>query len=312
MKKYIIIPDVNCDLSPELREKFGVRDYIHSYVHFSNGLDFQTHLDWDTMSREEFYKLLSSKQIQASTSPASPEECYNIFKSYAEQGYDILSISLSTKISSTHASAQTAAKRVQEEYPDCNIYCVDSMRMSGAIGLLTIHACEMQAAGKSMQEVVDWLEENKYKVHQMGPIDDLMFVARRGRISTGKAIFGSFAGVKPMGDCNAEGYVTVITKAKGIKKALKLTVAYIKEAATDIENQYVVISHTNREEYAMQLKEQIEAELHPKAVFVSDVFTSCGTNIGPGMIGAYFLGDPVSQDGEAEKAMMNRAIESCS
>lgn len=311
MKKYIIIPDVNCDLSAELRERFELRDYIPGHVHFSNGLDFQTRLEWDTLSREEFYKLLSSKQIQASTSPASPEECYNIFKSYAEQGYDILNISLSTKISSAHASATTAAKRIQEEFPDCTVYCVDSMRMSGAIGLMVLYACEMQAAGKSMQEVIDWLEENKYKVHQMGPIDDLMFVARRGRISTGKAIFGSFAGVKPMGDCNAEGYVTVITKAKGIKKALKLTVAYVKEAATDIENQHILISHTNREEYALQLKELIETELHPKDVLISDVYGSCGTNIGPGMIGAYFLGAPVSQDGEAEKAMMNRAIEAC-
>ena len=59
---------------------------------------------------------------------------------------------------------------------------------------------------------------------------------------------------------------------------------------------------------AMQLKEKIEAELHPKKVFVSDVFWASGTNIGPGMVGAYFLGEPVSQDGEAEKEMMNRAL----
>ena len=308
MKKFIILPDVTCDVSKELRDQFGVKDYVPGYIHFSDDRDFQTTMDWDHMSREEFYRALSNKSLKVSTAPASPEEYYEIFKSYAKDGYDILSISLSSKISSTYQVAKGAADRVVAEYPDCNLYCFDSMRMSGSCGLLVLYACEMQSEGKSMQEIIDWLEENKHKVHQMGPIDDLMFIARRGRISTGKAIFGSFAGVKPMGDCNADGYVTVITKAKGIKKALNLTVDYIKVAAVDIENQYVLVSHSNREEYAMQLKEKIEAELHPKKVFVSDVFWASGTNIGPGMVGAYFLGEPVSQDGEAEKKMMNRAL----
>ena len=161
-----------------------------------------------------------------------------------------------------------------------------------------------------MQEVIDWLEENKRRVHQMGPIDDLMFIARRGRISTGKAIMGSFAGVKPMGDCNGDGYVTVLTKAKGIKKALDITVAYIKHAGVKIEDQYLFIMHSNRDAYALQLKEKLEAELHPKKVFISDVFSGCGPNIGPGMIGVNFLGERVSDDGEKEKEMMNQVLES--
>ena len=72
---------------------------------------------------------------------------------------------------------------------------------------------------KSLDEILPWLEENKNRVHQMGPIDDLTFIARRGRISKGKAFMGNLAGIKPMGDCNEEGYATVLAKAKGMKKA---------------------------------------------------------------------------------------------
>ena len=311
MSKYIILTDVTCDMSKELRDFFGIEDYIRGHVHFSDGRDFVTSLDWENISRDEFYKALSNKKMEISTAPASPEEYYEKFKEYAEQGYDILSMSISSKISSTYNVAVGAAQRIKNEFSDINIHCVDTRRMSGSMAVIVAYAHALKNEGKSMEEVIDWIENNKNRVHQMGPIDDLMFIARRGRISTGKAIMGSFAGVKPMGDCNSDGYVSVLTKAKGIKKAFNLTVEYIKLTAVDIENQYIIVSHSNREEYANTLKDMLEKELKPKKVFVSDVFSGCGPNIGPGMIGVYYLGDKVSENNEKEKELMNRAIENC-
>ena len=310
MRKYVILTDSTSDIGPEVREQFGITEYVHGHVHFSDGRDFKTMLEWDSISRKDFYAALSNRQMKITTAPASPGEYYEIFRSYAEQGMDILSLSISTQISTTYNTAKNAADQVMAEYPDCTVYCVDSLRMSGALGLITLYAKQMQNEGKTMQEVIDWVEENKYKVHQMGPIDDLMFIARRGRISTGKAIFGSFAGVKPMGDCNSTGYVTVLTKVKGIKKGLDVTVAYVKETAVDIENQMVLVVHSDREEYAKQLCEKLQAGVNPKAIYMSDVFCASGTNIGPGMVGVYFLGDNVSENCEKEKEMMNRAVAS--
>ena len=310
MKKFIILTDATSDMSQEIREHFGVKDYVPGYVHFSDGRDFKTSLDWSSISREDFYGALSNKNMKITTAPSSPDEYYEVFRKYAEEGYDILSISISTAISLTYNNTQKAAERIKADFPDCEIYCVDSLRMSGSLGLLVAYAHELQSQGKSLKEVFDWLEANKRKVHQMGPIDDLFFVARRGRISMGKAIFGSFAGVKPMGDSNSEGYVTVLGKAKGMKKALPLTVEYIKQAAVDVENQIIYITHSNREEYAATLKEMVEKTLHPRAVFVSDVFCSSGANIGPGMVCAYFLGEEISEDGSKEKELMQKAMDS--
>lgn len=306
MEKFVILPDVTCDLSEEIRSAFGLEDYIQGYVHFSDGRDLKTTLDWSNIGRDEFYKTLSNKKMEVSTAPASPEDYYMIFKKYVEAGYGILNMSISSKISSTYNVACGAADRVRKEYPDCNIYCFDSLRMAGALGLLVIYALELKKEGKSMDEVIAWLEENKHCVHQMGPIDDLIFVARRGRISMGKAIMGNFAGVKPMGDCNREGYVSVLTKAKGMNKALALTVEYTRATATDIENQYVLVSHSDRQTYAETLAEMVKKELNPKGVFISDVFSGSGTNVGPGMVGVYFLGSEISEDLAAEKATMDK------
>ena len=311
MRNYVILTDSTADIGPDVRAQFGIQDYVHGHVHFSDGRDFKTMLEWDSITREDFYAALSNSKMKVTTAPASPEEYYEIFKAYAEKGYDILSMSISTQISTTYNTASGAAARVMAEYPECRIYCVDSLRMSAALGLLVIYAQIMQNEGKTMDEVIAWVEENKYKVHQMGPIDDLMFVARRGRISTGKAIMGSFAGVKPMGDCNSTGYVTVLTKVKGIKKALDVTVAYAKECAVNIEDQIVMVAHSNREEYALQLCDKIRERLNPKMLVMSDVYCASGTNIGPGMVGIYFLGENVSDECEIEKDIMARAVATC-
>ena len=307
MKKLIILPDVTCDLSQELRDLCRLKDYIRGYVHI-NDQSLRTTLDWENISRDEFYKKLSNKKNSVSSAAASPEEYYQIFKSYAEEGYDILSMSISSKISATYNIASSAAKRIKEEYPEINIYAFDSLRMSGSFGLLVLYACEMRKDGKSLEEIAAWLEANKGRVHQMGPIDDLTFVARRGQISSGKAFMGNLAGIKPLGDSNTDGYVSVLAKVKGIKKAMDATVEYIKAMATDIEDQYILIMHSDREKYACDLKAKLESAISCKKIVVSDVFSGCGTNIGPGMICTYFMGEPVSADSSKEKEVLNNCI----
>lgn len=308
MSKYIILPDVTCDLSPEIREYFRLTDYIHGYVNI-DGNEVKTTLDWENVNRDDFYKKLESKKHTISSAAASPEEYYRIFKKYASEGYDIISMSLSSKISVTYNTASNAAARVAGEHPERKITCVDTLRMSGSFGLLVAYACDLQKDGKSFDEVVEWLLENRHRVHQMGPIDDLTFIARRGRISKGKAIMGNLIGIKPMGDSNADGYVTVLAKVKGVEKALNVTVEYLKNIATDIENNYVFIMHSDRERYANSLAEKIKGSVNCKGVFVSDVYSGCGTNIGPGMISCYFMGEPVSEDSAKEKDALNSAIE---
>ena len=309
MEKYVILPDVTCDLSEEIRNEIGLTDYLKGYFHVESPKeekDYNSRLDWEEISRDAFYQFVGDRKCKVTTAPPSPENIEEAFERYVSEGYAVLSMSISSKISTTVSFARKAAEKVLEKHPDAKIHCCDSFRMSGAFGLLVIKACELQKEGKTFEEVVDWVETNKYRIHQMGPIDDLIFVARRGNITMGKAIMGNFAGVKPMGDCNTEGYVTVLTKAKGIKNALALTVQYVKETAVDLSGQTLLISHSNREEYAKALKALAESELHPKKIYISDVFSGCGPNIGPGMIGVYYFGNPVSENNEEEKAVMAR------
>ncbi len=308
MEKYIIIPDITCDLSQEIRDYFGLEDYVQGYVHVNNE-SLRTTLDWSNISREKFYKTLSNKKCTVHSAAASPEEYYQIFKKYIEQGYAVLSMSISSKISATFNVAQGVVNRIKEEYPNSKIYALDTLRMSGSFGLLVAYACQLKKEGKTFEEVVEWLEQNKERVHQMGPIDDLTVVAKRAQISKVKAFMGNLIGIKPMGDSNQDGYVTVLTKVKGLNNALDVTVKYIQNIATKLEDQYIFVMHSDREKAAFQLKEQIENAINCKKVFVSDVFSGCGTNIGAGMICAYFMGEPISENLEKEKEAIEKAVQ---
>ncbi len=307
MEKYVILADITCDLSKEMREAMGVKDYIKGHITIKqNGgsADYRSDLDWETISRDDFYAALNNKQAKVTSSPPNPDEYCDVFCSYIEQGYGVLSISISAKVSGTYDFACMGAKKAREKHPEARIHCFDSMRMAGGFGLLVLHAHLLQAEGKSMEETIAWLEENRHRVHQMGPIDDLMVVARRGRIGMAKAIMGSFAGVKPMGDCDTNGYVTVLTKAKGIRRALEVTAAYVAKTAVRPEEGYAVIVHTDRARYAEDMKRRVEEAVPFKRVFVTESFPGNATNIGPGMIGVYYLGEPVSPDLEKEKEVM--------
>ncbi len=308
MEKYVILSDVTCDLTEEMRKYFGVEDYIPGHINLGNGREEVTKLEWNFMTSKEFYKAISDKNSKISTAPPNLEEYYAKFEEYIQKGYAVLSMSISGKISATYDFATTAAKRIKENYPDAKIYCLDSARLSGAFGLLTCYAHQLQKQGKTFEEVIEWLEANKTRVHQMGPIDDLIVVAKRGRVTMGAAIMGTIVGIKPLGDFNDSGYTTVLTKVKGINKAFATTLEYVRETAVDIEDQYVFVMHTDRERYAEDLKERIEKELHPKKVFVGEVFAASGTNIGPGMISVYYMGDHISKDLEKEKAAMDKVI----
>lgn len=306
MKKYVILADITCDLPKEIRDLVGMEDYIKGHISVTEGgetKDFNTDLDWETIERDYFYTAIDNTKAKVVTSAPNLDEYIDKFTEYVKAGYSVLSMSISSKISGTYDFSCVAARKVLESYPEAEIYCFDSLRMSGAFGILVMYAHLLKQEGKSYSEVIEWLEANKNRVHQMGPIDDLIVIARRGRITMGKAILGSFAGVKPMGDCNTDGYVTVLTKAKGLRKALDLTVEYIKRTASDPENNYAIVSHTDRAQPAALLAEKL-AEVGFKRVFVSESFSGSATNIGTGMIGAYYFGESVSPELERERAIM--------
>ena len=101
----------------------------------------------------------------------------------------------------------------------------------------------------------------------------------------------------------------MLGKAKGSKKAYSALLSYIEGTIENPEEQIIFIAQTNRLPQAEEYKKMIEEKFHPKAVYIKDVFPSCGINIGPGLMAAYYVGKPISKDLSFERELLNKYLE---
>lgn len=307
MNNYVILCDSSCDLTADLRERFGIDDYLPGVLEFPDGHTEYSSLEWDKMSPVEFYTSMTKKSMYK-TAIRSLADQKDFFEKYLSKGYDVLNVSLSSALSGTYGSCCIAAKELQEKYPDRKIICVDSQRYSGALALLLSKLGKMKKAGKSIDEVAQWAEDNKRRIHQMGTVDDLFFLRRMGRVSNVAAVMGSLVSIKPMADFDASGMNKIIGKAKGYKKFYEATIEYMKKTIENPEEQTIFISYSNRKPQAMQLKELIENEFHPKEIIMTTVCKACGASIGPGMATVFYMGPVASDDLSVEAKMLEEIL----
>ena len=292
--KFAIMPDINCDLNDQLRKEYDI-DVIFGHYVTPDGVEHPSILNWNTVDRDEFYKQLKKNPNGYTTSPGNVEECYQAFEKHIKKGEGVIAISISQALSGSYSFMKQAMDQILEKYPDAHIALVDSMRFGPGFGLLAVYASILRKEGKSFEEVIYWLEKNKNHFHQTGWMDDLSFVAKKGRLTHSKAFFGSLVGIKPVGEFDYNGMTTVIGKCKGEKEAYKVLIEYIKRHIIDPENNIIFIATSNRHQNAEVYKKLIEENIHPKAIYINDVYPNCGINIGPGLMAAYYYGKPISQ-----------------
>lgn len=308
MKKFVILPDVTCDLSQELREKFDI-EYVKGHIVFPDKIEREGVLEWKYCTREEFYKDLKKNPNEYSTAPANIDEFKEAFEHYVKEGYDVLSLTISSALSGTYNFALKARELVLEDYPDAKIICIDSQRYSNGFGLIAIYASILRSEGKDIEEVAKIIEEKKNCFHEMGWLDDLSFVAKKGRLSNSKAFFGTLIGIKPLGEFNHQGLTTVLGKAKGEKKAYQAIMNYIEKTIENPSEQIILIAQTNHMKQALEFKEMLQNKFNPKEIIINDVFPSCGINVGPGLMAAFYMGKPISEDLKAETEIMNEVLQ---
>lgn len=307
MNDFILMADAGCDLSAEFQEKYDIK-LINGHLVLPGKGDVPAFMKWEDISREEFYAQLKKNPSDYATAPANVTEYENAFEPYVKDGKAIICVTISSAISGSLDFATTARKNILKKYPDAKIQLVDSLRFGPGFGLMVVHASMLRAEGKSFDEVSKYLEDNRNRFHQAGWLDDLSFVAKKGRITHPKAFFGTLAGIKPIGEFDAGGLTTVLGKAKGAKAAYAVLMKYIEATIENPEDQFIFIAQTSRYPQAEAYKKMIEEKFHPKAVYITDVFPFCGINIGPGLMAAYYLGKPISEDLSEERALIEKFI----
>lgn len=236
---------------------------------------------------EDFYRTQQQKGVTLTTSQVSPAVYMDIFEDLLKNPEDeVIVISLASGLSGSYNSARLAKTSVDEK----RIHLIDSQTISFPMVLLVQEALNLRNQGKSAQEIVDILEEDKKKVRLLGLVPTLEYLKRGGRISAATAAIGELAGIKPILTLE-EGKIAVPLKVRGMKKAYNSMARLAKEWNIDLDRP-VVFGYTGLDSQPAQtLKEAFENQL--ETTFTTDYMEGCyilATHTGPeGAIAGFFV-----------------------
>lgn len=309
-ENFAILTDAGGDFTREIIEKYGIEETPISTVVWPDGSNRDTDIYWEIMTPNEYFTLMTNKKNNFSSSIPSPQTINDRLTALAKAGRNVIVITISSTMSGGYSAFTVGAREVMEQYPEVKIKVIDSLRYSGAIDLIALEASLCREKGMDFDSTVKYLQDFRLRIHQCGFIDDLFFLARKGRIAKGKAFMGNMIGIKPLGDlCNETGQTQIIGKARGYKTVMKLFPEYIKRTIGDPTNKSFVVTYSLREPQALEMKRMIEETFHPQNLIFVPVGQSTGCNVGPGLAAAFYAGDePVSPMCEKEAVILNELL----
>ena len=287
---------LSCCSTADLSEQYFAERDIH-YVCFHFTLNGEQYFDdlGKSMSLTDFYETLKNDpDTDVSTSQVNITEYLAYFEPFLKAGKDIFHVCLSSGISGTCNSAQNAAEIALERYPERKICIVDSLAASAAYGMLVDSLADMRDAGKSMEELKAWAEENRFKLHQLIFTSDLTFFVKGGRISKTAGLFGGMLNICPFIEVNREGKLIPREKIRGkkavIKHAVKKMTEYVNDGPDYADKCF--ISNAYCYEDAKETADLVEAAFPnlKGRVLIFDIGTTIGSHTGPGTVSLSFYG----------------------
>jgi DegV family protein with EDD domain len=249
----------------------------------------QVYEDGITIHPEEFYTRLQMNKVNPSTSQATPASFKKLYLHLLDEGFDILNIVISSKLSGTLDSAQQAMR----EFPGAPIELVDSLSTSMALGFQVLTVAKAAAKGATLHECKALAEMASEKTGALFTVSTLEYLHRGGRIGGASAFLGTALDLKPILELR-EGKIEPIDRVRTLSKAIDQLVDLFVERADGCGNLQIACVHAKAHEEAANLLEKVSARFPEGKIttkMISEVSPVIGTHTGPGTLGiAYMLG----------------------
>ena len=283
--QYKILTDTCCDFPSHMYDELDLA-VVPLSVQF-RGTYYETYTE--SWLKELFAGLRSGEST--STAAVNPERWACAMEPILAQGLDVLVLAFSSGLSTTYQSAVIAAGEMQEKYPQRKIRVVDTLAASLGQGLLVYYAYQKRDAGMSLEELVAWCEEYRFKLCHWFTVDDLMYLKRGGRVSAATALVGTMLQIKPVLHVDNEGHLINVAKARGRKASIDALAKKLGETGLPGANDTVFICHGDCLEDAQYLEQQVKEKYGVKNVFIYYVGAVIGSHSGPGTLALFYLGD---------------------
>lgn len=282
-----------CSTADLSKERLDQREIQYVCFHFElGGKDYLDNFGISVPPEELYDRMVAGEDTR--TSQVSAGEYETLFEKNLKEGKDILHVTLSSGISGTYNSACVARDELKERYPDRKIYVADSLGASSGYGLIMETLADLRDSGMGIDELYQWIEENKLKLHHWFFSTDLTFYIKGGRISKTAGFIGSVMGICPLLNMDHEGRLIPREKIRTKKKVIRRIVEQMEQNAQDGKEYSgkCFLCHSVCMEDARAVADLVE-EKFPKLNGKVEIFpigATIGSHTGPGTVALFFWG----------------------
>lgn len=283
MSKIAIITDSTAYLPQEYLEQYRIT--VTPQILIWEG---QTYRDGVDIQPGEFYERLKTAKIMPTTSQVSAMDMQKTFSGLLEQGYDILGIFISSKLSGTLQSAIYGRENLAKGKEKVEI--IDSNTTCMAMGFQVLAAARAVADGATINECKAQIEKARASSGFYFVVDTLEFLHRGGRIGGAQRLLGTALNLKPIlavQDGRVEAMERIRTKGKAVERMVEI----IAEQTVGKSPVRLAVLHANVPVEAKVLVERASALINPAEIILTSISPVVGTHTGPGTLGlAYTTG----------------------
>ncbi len=283
MSKIAIVSDSTAFLPIELVRQYNLTIaplvVIWDEKNFEDGVDIHP---------SDFYTRLKSSKTMPSTSQVSVGNMQFAFQALMDQGFDVLGIFISSKLSGTIQSAMQAREMMGDSGEKVTL--VDSLSTSMHMGFLVLAAARALEQGASLEECLAAVEKTRANSGVFFAVDTLEFLHRGGRIGGAQRFIGSALNLKPIlaiKDGKVEGVERIRTKSKAHDRLIEL----VAEKVAGGQNIRLAAVHANARDEAEALLARAAKQLSPVETICTEVSPVIGTHAGPGTVGLAYSFD---------------------
>lgn len=240
------------------------------------------------MPIEAFFEKMRAG-VPVTTAQVNAYTFIEAFEPVLKNGEDILYIGFSSKLSGSVQSGFSAAEELRAKYPERKIFVIDSCCASLGEGLLVYYAARKQ--DMAIEDLANWVEENKLRFIHWFTVEDLVYLKRGGRISGATAAIATILNIKPVMHVDNEGYLVAVEKVQGRKKSLRSLFDRMVKTVDTKATDTVFIGHCDSKADAEYVASLVHEAYPDMMVHIDDIGTSVGAHSGPGTIALFFIGN---------------------
>lgn len=275
-----VVTDSTSDIPPEIAEELGIV-VVPLHIHFGE----ETYEDGVTISKDEFYRRLTTEETLPKTSAPASGEFTDAYEALAGETGEIVSIHISNKLSATYQSALLGRDDVKA---DCRIEVIDTWQASIGLGVLAIRAAEMAKQGASLDEIAQDIRAAAERTQFFGVVDTLDYLHKGGRIGMAATLLGSILHVKPIIGLR-NGLAHPIERVRGRAKALDRFCEMVAGYGTVSS---VALAYTTDEEEMEMLATRLSQFFPGNRILRTQCGATLGTYLGPNTVCVALIQEP--------------------